>query len=196
MENYSSRWKQRMKSIWSRRSCALVDSNLRLTLYSSYGSKKPKNWEEDARDHGGDADPCPKAPQSRAMSNRSLLLIPGCYSRYLLFGWWGGSVFRFGDGVCMWVQRCAHVESRAGPLMSYSYFERGLITEQKITDWTKLVDPAHWIYLSLHYVVRVMGTHSLSIPDFCYTGTGIQTHIFMRAEQALLTPEPSSHSWT
>lgn len=61
---------------------------------------------------------------------------------------------------CEYIDRSLHVEARAGTLMSYSYLERGLIIEPKITDWTKLVDPDHWIYLSLHCVARVIGTHS------------------------------------
>lgn len=60
-----------------------MDSNLRLTLYS-YGSKKPKNWEEDTRGHGGEAIPCPKVPQSRAMSNIRIL--------FQIFIIWGGRV--------------------------------------------------------------------------------------------------------
>lgn len=77
--------------------------------------------------------------------------------------------------------------------MSYSYLERGLITEPKITDWTKLVDPAHWIYLSLHCVVRVMGTHSslcltfvIQVLEFKPTSSCLQNKLFLHLNHLLI----------
>lgn len=80
--------------------------------------------------------------------------------------------------------------------MSYSriyYLERELVTEPRITDWTKLVDPAHWIYLSLHCVARVIGTHSylcltfvIQVLEFKSTSSCLQNKLLLHPNHLLI----------